>query len=590
VVSTLWIRVRTSGEESLRRLDHALVDLRVRLHLLANTIRSHLGPHLDRLGLMFRRLGPLGTAMGQAFRGVGSVVGDFADGVGQLVAKLGPMGGAIAFAIPQIVALTSALLNVLPAAQLIAPAILTGVAAFGVFKLATAGVGEAIKAGFSVDTAADVEKFRAALRKLTPSAREFVQVVANLRQEWVPLQKATQQAFFAGVGRMLKSVSDNLKPLAEVWLPDIASKFTLAFQAMANFLTAPVTKGEIEGLLINIRDILGNVLGMIQPLSQAFLDIASVAGPRLADLSGNARTLADAFAEWVRQAKESGKLGDWLDKALTALSTIKDIGGDVGRILGAIFSVGNQGSAQSYLESIRGVTKALADFASSGNGKAAIELTTQMAIISLKAAEFLVKFGSGLVVTAGMIQSHMAAVIAWKNVWVTSIQGMINFFLNFISITLEGAARAFGWIPGIGPKLKQAAAEFQRFRDDVNNWLDGIKNPTKHVYVDVVYNSKDFPAAGSTIKSNVKFFAGGGQARRGDMAVVGESGPELVHFGRDANVMPLKTLSGGSAVGGVVVNNYITAGIGTDGAAVGAQIVNVIKAYERNNGTRWRAA
>jgi len=47
-------------------------------------------------------------------------------------------------------------------------------------------------------------------------------------------------------------------------------------------------------------------------------------------------------------------------------------------------------------------------------------------------------------------------------------------FLGFIEFMLEGAAKAFGWVPGLGEKLKGAAKEFGTFRDDVNRKLGGI--------------------------------------------------------------------------------------------------------------------
>ncbi|MFG2678297.1 phage tail tape measure protein [Streptomyces sp. NPDC048392] len=41
---------------------------------------------------------------------------------------------------------------------------------------------------------------------------------------------------------------------------------------------------------------------------------------------------------------------------------------------------------------------------------------------------------------------------------------------------IDGAAKLFGWVPGVGKKLKGAAKEFRGFRDDVNAALGGIKD------------------------------------------------------------------------------------------------------------------
>jgi len=59
----------------------------------------------------------------------------------------------------------------------------------------------------------------------------------------------------------------------------------------------------------------------------------------------------------------------------------------------------------------------------------------------------------------------------------------VDKLLGFLGMILHGAADAFGWIPGIGPKLKDAAAAFDRFRANVNTALGGINGRTVHVGV-----------------------------------------------------------------------------------------------------------
>ena len=73
-------------------------------------------------------------------------------------------------------------------------------------------------------------------------------------------------------------------------------------------------------------------------------------------------------------------------------------------------------------------------------------------------------------------------------------------------------------------------------------------------------------------------FAMGGIVTKPTLGLVGEAGAEAV--------IPLNQLGN---LGG---NNYtitVNAGMGTNGAQVGAQIVEAIKKYEKSNGTRWRS-
>jgi hypothetical protein len=73
----------------------------------------------------------------------------------------------------------------------------------------------------------------------------------------------------------------------------------------------------------------------------------------------------------------------------------------------------------------------------------------------------------------------------------------------------------------------------------------------------------------------------GGIVTRPTNALLGETGPEMV--------IPLSSAPGASPLpsgigGGSSINLTVHAGLGTDGNAVGQQIVNMLKQYQRTNG------
>lgn len=66
---------------------------------------------------------------------------------------------------------------------------------------------------------------------------------------------------------------------------------------------------------------------------------------------------------------------------------------------------------------------------------------------------------------------------AWtgiKNGAQSALRFIVDKVLAFAQSILDGAGKAFGWVPGLGDKLKVAATEFGKFRDDVNRKLGGI--------------------------------------------------------------------------------------------------------------------
>jgi hypothetical protein len=113
------------------------------------------------------------------------------------------------------------------------------------------------------------------------------------------------------------------------------------------------------------------------------------------------------------------------------------------------------------------------------------------------------------------------------------------------------------------------------------------ENITRSI-LDAVRALADYMTRVQGVPSNIRFpvpsttgaRANGGRVTGGMPYLVGEMGPELFMPGRGGNIVPNDRLGGGGT--SIVIN--VTAGMGTDGARVGEQIVNAIKRYERTSG------
>ncbi len=159
-------------------------------------------------------------------------------------------------------------------------------------------------------------------------------------------------------------------------------------------------------------------------------------------------------------------------------------------------------------------------------------------------AEHLVPiFGSYLVnsikLVGIMISSSIKAFGALSRAVVIFVQGALGVFGMFIN----GAAKAFGWIPGIGPKLKKAASDFNAFAARVNTALAGIRDKNIHVGISVagyerlaaarkLLNDVQYASAGRYVDQSahggIVGAATGGV--HGGLRWVGEQGPELVNL------------------------------------------------------------
>jgi hypothetical protein len=139
-------------------------------------------------------------------------------------------------------------------------------------------------------------------------------------------------------------------------------------------------------------------------------------------------------------------------------------------------------------------------------------LVTVMGILT---AAILVQAAAWAMTPIGMITLAIVALIAivialkthWKTVWtfcynlvvtvwnkiVDGIKAYVNVILNVLGWIITGAAKAFGWIPGLGPKLRTAARAFGTFRDNVNAALDGLKGKTVNVGVRMTAANNPYP-------------------------------------------------------------------------------------------------
>jgi len=145
---------------------------------------------------------------------------------------------------------------------------------------------------------------------------------------------------------------------------------------------------------------------------------------------------------------------------------------------------------------------------------------------------------------------------------------------------------------------KQAEEGFaKRFGKDgpgynkINRLMTALsKSLTRTAFIDVVtrYRNEGSPSGGTLAVG-----ATGGIVNRPTFALIGEAGPEaVVPLSRTPGNEPLTLTrnSGASKNAGTTINLTVNAGIGTDGAEVGRQVVDAIKAYERRNGSVYVAA
>lgn len=162
---------------------------------------------------------------------------------------------------------------------------------------------------------------------------------------------------------------------------------------------------------------------------------------------------------------------------------------------------------------------------------------------------------------------------------------MVQVVLTVLGTIINAAAKAFGWVPGLGGKLKTAAKEFNKFRDDVNKSLNGIKDKKVKITA-FTAGSVPMSAAG---RHDVDVRAKGGPVTGGDPYVVGEEGPELFVPSRSGTIIPNGATVGGGRRGGgggapsvsITVNGFI----GSE-QQLAREITRLLNGYRGTTGRR----
>lgn len=165
----------------------------------------------------------------------------------------------------------------------------------------------------------------------------------------------------------------------------------------------------------------------------------------------------------------------------------------------------------------------------------------------------------GLIVLFGDVIAKLAS-------WYIALRGFLAqakmrfaefkvFVINQLGDLLDRATAALGWIPGLGPKLKEAQGRFRDFRAQANKELAAIKDRQVRIEAwtnvfsvvkDVVGQLSRLPGGGGAAPRR----ASGGPVSAGRSYLVGERGPEILTMGGSANgsITPNRELGQGGDV------------------------------------------
>ncbi|WP_405769327.1 hypothetical protein OG539_32855 [Actinacidiphila glaucinigra] len=467
---------------------------------------------LDALAPILRGIGVRAHAMADDIDSSGRRSGS---ALGRLRGMVDGLGSAAMGAVPSLGAMGVALKGVgvaagitaLPAIGALVPMLAGAGLAAGALKLGFSGVGDAM-----VLAGTDAKKYQEALDKMGPEQRAFTKTLVGLKKEFSGVGREVQKAMLPGFTRLLKSASPLVKQLSGGLtgmgrvLGDTADQF-------GRLMKDSGFQKEFGQTLKLGTGFIKDITGALAPFTRSLIDFGAASGPTLKAFGDGISGLLGKGLPGMFEGLKGGIQGsadmftglfNAVNKVLPALGNFAGaVASAVGPALREIFETTGDNSAMAFdglaavIRKLRPVFSEIgaavrifglalqtagtiaADtggviinslWPSFGKADEAVgplqRLSTWLKDNKQATQEFARQASNGLIDFFGIVLDNTPRVIQGFRLMTTGV-------LTALDGVISGAAAAFGWIPGIGPKLKAANKQFDSFK---NGWITGLHN------------------------------------------------------------------------------------------------------------------
>jgi hypothetical protein len=406
--------------------------------------------------------------------------------------------------------------------------------------------------------AGGVDAYADALSKISPEAREVVEVLRGLADEWKDVQFAVQDAFFEGTAEDIAELAETYLPLLKDGLSEIAGELNDMGDYAFDQLMDPAVVEAVNTVLANTAALLDGAETALGDLLVGFIELAGIGSDYLPGIGTWLSDIAAAFREWVETDPEGVR--QFIEDGLEGFGNLWRIVENVIGIFGALFgglASGAENEGKTFLQLVEDMTDDILEFVESEAVQGFLGFIGNVTTLLLQTLPIWGPVALGMLVVAGamgIVNAVMAAnpiglvilaigllVSAFVWLW-NNVEGFRNFWIGvWDAITTafnwakDGIAGGIGWLQDviggaagwIGDRLSgmwdgmtgaakwaanQAIAALNGLITGINWVIWGLN---------LVNPFGDIPEV-----PYVAYLARGGVAS--GLAVVGENGPELV--------------------------------------------------------------
>lgn len=206
--------------------------------------------------------------------------------------------------------------------------------------------------------------YQNALDKLAPSAQAAVMAfnaVTGPKSPFENLHLDVQQRMFAGLGQTIHDVADKDFPVLRTGMDGMADAINHGAHAIGDFLTAPENAKDWEDIFTNVDTAAGNLSDTIKPILQIITDITDVGSEFLPGISSDFRDMAQRAADFIHQARESGRLKEWIQDGINAFKELWQLVKNVFDIIKDLAGTPGQTGLLTFLKDITGLIRWILD-------------------------------------------------------------------------------------------------------------------------------------------------------------------------------------------------------------------------------------
>jgi phage-related protein len=310
----------------------------------------------------------------------GALLKTFAAGVVSVVTAASPLSTVLAGGAAAVLALAGAIGQASGAAvSLLGILGALGLAA-GTLKVGFTGVGDAMKAQSAAQaelastgevSAKTQKKLDDALNRLAPSAATVVKQLGAMRPAWEAVTRAVQERLFDRVATQLGNLGNRYLPILTTQLGRAAGTLNQTTRGFLAFLNTSTRASQISTIFSGLNRILKILLAPLTTVAGGFLDIFTKSLPFANQLATTLAGIGVKFGDWLSKIAASGQFTSFMQTAMTLAGDLFKLLGNLGSIIGTIFSAGAS-TGGGLLQVLRDLTGAAAAFLKSDAGQSAL--------------------------------------------------------------------------------------------------------------------------------------------------------------------------------------------------------------------------